>query len=69
MIDYSQKNRKDLVLLQLDAEKTFDRVLWPYIFTTVKAFGFHPIFISWLKLMYKNPVAQVRVNGTPSRHL
>lgn len=44
-------------------------ILWPYIFNTAKAFGFHPKFISWLQAMYKNPVAQVKVNGTLSRRL
>uniref|UniRef100_A0A8C5BXC6 Reverse transcriptase domain-containing protein n=1 Tax=Gadus morhua TaxID=8049 RepID=A0A8C5BXC6_GADMO len=67
IIDFSQKYNKDLLLLTLDAEKAFDRVLWPYIFKTAKAFGFHSKFISWLELIYKNPVAQVRVNGTLSR--
>lgn len=69
IMEYSQKEKKDLLLLTIDAEKAFDRVLWPFIFNTAEAFGFHQKFIDWLKLMYKNPVAQVKVNGTLSRRL
>lgn len=56
-------------MLTIDAKKAFDQVLWPYIFNTANAFGLHDKLITWLQLMYKCPVAKVKVNGRLSRCL
>ena len=66
IIDYSQKMNIQTLILTLDAEKTFDRVSWTFIFEICAKFGFHDTFIKWLKAMYKISKAQVRVNGTLS---
>ncbi len=50
-------------MVTLDAEKAFNKVLWPYMFETLKNFGLHTTFINWLKAMYKQPNAKVRVTG------
>lgn len=49
--------------ISLDAEKAFDRVEWPFLFSTLKAFGFGEGYISWVKLLYSNPRAAVLTNG------
>ena len=36
---------------------------WPYLFYTLKRFGFGNIFISWIKLLYTSPFARVRTNN------
>lgn len=54
------------VVASLDAEKAFDSVEWELLWQVLEKFNFGPKFISWIKLMYKNPSARVRTNGTLS---
>lgn len=54
------------VIISLDAEKAFDRVEWSFLFFVLQKFGFNSEFISWIKLLYANPVASVHTNGLQS---
>ena len=45
----------------MDAEKAFDGVERPYLFYTLKRFGFGNI--SWIKLLYTSPLAHVCTNN------
>ena len=51
------------LVISMDAEKAFDRVEWPYLFYTLKRFGFGNILISWMKLLYISPLACVRTKN------
>lgn len=53
-------------VISLDAEKAFDRVEWPYLFFTLKNFGFSDHFISWIRLLYTSPEAAVCTNSLRS---
>uniref|UniRef100_A0A3B4C811 Reverse transcriptase domain-containing protein n=1 Tax=Pygocentrus nattereri TaxID=42514 RepID=A0A3B4C811_PYGNA len=57
---------KPEVVISLDAEKAFDRVEWDYLFYTLEAFGFGPNIISWIKILYKSPMAAVQTNNNIS---
>lgn len=57
----SNKNSA-IIILTLDAEKAFDRVEWPFLFTSLNHFGIGPAFINWIKILYNSP-ASVRTNG------
>lgn len=44
----------------LDTEKAFDSVEWRYLWEVLHRFGFGPVFVSWVKAVYKAPTARVR---------
>lgn len=50
-------------LLSIDFQKAFDTVSWPYLFTTLKRWGFGPNFLKTLEALYSYPKAQVRLQG------
>lgn len=39
-------------ILALDAYKAFDQVEWPYLFESLRRFGFGETFMSWVKIIY-----------------
>lgn len=63
----SSTNTPEMVI-SMDAEKAFDRVEWPYLFYTLKRFGFGSKYISWVKLLYSLPLARVRTNNDYSKY-
>lgn len=54
------------ILVELDAEKAFDRVDWSFLFLTMQRFGFGDRFINMVRANYKHPHSRVQVNGSPS---
>uniref|UniRef100_A0A8C5PD18 Reverse transcriptase domain-containing protein n=1 Tax=Leptobrachium leishanense TaxID=445787 RepID=A0A8C5PD18_9ANUR len=55
-----------LLLLSTDAEKAFDKVDWRYMFGILDEIGVGRGFLAWIKALYRNPTARVRVNGALS---
>ena len=56
----------DLTILALDAEKAFDQIEWYYLFEALNRFNLGDKFLSLIKLIYKNPTAQILTNRTIS---
>ena len=48
-------------LLSLDANKAFDSVGWRYLWEVLSKFGFGPRFLRWVRLLYAQPKATVRM--------
>uniref|UniRef100_A0A8C5WC34 Reverse transcriptase domain-containing protein n=1 Tax=Leptobrachium leishanense TaxID=445787 RepID=A0A8C5WC34_9ANUR len=57
------QSKSPLLLLSTDAEKAFDRVLWPFLFRTLQRFGIGEEYLCWVRALYLTPSARVRVNG------
>lgn len=55
------------IIASLDAEKVFDKVRWPFLFASLKQFGFGEYYSNWIKLLYKSPTASVVTNGLISK--
>ena len=63
VIQLSQSIKLDCIVVNLDPEKAFDRVEWPYFFSTLETLGLSETFLSWGKLLYDNPLSAVLTNG------
>jgi hypothetical protein len=67
LVEYLKRNPSDeegLALLFLDQEKAFDRVDHEYLYKCLERFGIPSYLISWIKILYKNPTANVSTNKT-----
>ncbi|CAM2107093.1 unnamed protein product [Caretta caretta] len=51
-------------LLSLDQEKEFDRVDHGYLLSTLQAFGFGPLFVGFLRVLYASAECLVKLNWT-----
>lgn len=65
---YSPKHVDSECLASMDAEKAFDRVEWNYLFCTLEKFGFSSVFLSWIKTLYRCPLASVLTNSHYSEY-
>uniref|UniRef100_A0A8C5MBI0 Reverse transcriptase domain-containing protein n=1 Tax=Leptobrachium leishanense TaxID=445787 RepID=A0A8C5MBI0_9ANUR len=63
VIQMAQRSDIPLLLLSTDAEKAFDRVSWPFMYSTLRAMNIPAEFIRWIAALYSEPNARVRVNG------
>ena len=66
LIDHMVKSRAPSLLLSIDAEKAFDRVDWEFMINTLVELGIKPRMLAWIKTLYNQPTAKVKVNGTLS---
>ena len=63
LIELSDERGIPAALVCLDQLKAFDRVSWDFLFKTLIHFGFHPIFMQWISIMYTDISSSVKVNG------
>ena len=64
---YSEENDIEAFLAQIDFEKAFDSIEWPFLFKCLKAFNFGENFIHWIKILYNNISSCVGNNGYYSK--
>ena len=62
IIQYYEDRRKEGYILQLDFQKAFDSIEWPYLFETLAKFNFEENIIQWIKLCYTN-IESAILNG------
>ena len=62
-IDYANSKDIKAAVLFLDQEKAFDRMSHSFMIKTLQHFGFGNDFIDWIKIIYTDCSARVKVNG------
>ena len=61
--EHLQKTNSSGILLMLDFQKSFDTVEGPFLVKVLEKFNFGHQFITWIKLLYKNPSTIIKNNG------
>jgi hypothetical protein len=61
-LEWAEESGQDLVLLLLDFEKTFDRIEWGFLFTTLEKLGFEKTWVRWVRALYKEAFSAIKVN-------
>ena len=61
--EYMDENDIEAILFSLDVEKAFDSAEYSLIISTLRAFGFGPDFIQWVKTFFKNVESCVMNNS------
>ena len=66
IIQYATQHNVSGLWLFIDFEKAFDSLEWPFIFDTLRFFGFRPSLINWVRTFYWNIESCVLNNGWSS---
>ncbi len=67
IMEYAKKNNKEGLLLFLDFEKAFDSLDWTFIEKALIKFGFKSDIRKWIKIIYTDPKAFLKINGFLSK--
>ncbi len=59
ILDFADPHPTHGAVFSLDAEKSFDRLEWNYMWAVLQCFGFGEHFISMIKTLYHSPAASV----------
>ena len=51
------------LMILIDFEKAFDTISWNFLFKTLEYYGFGPIFLKYIKLLYTQPKCCITNNG------
>ncbi|GBG91337.1 hypothetical protein CBR_g52223 [Chara braunii] len=67
VLEVVQSEGMNTSVLLLDLEKAYDKVGWPFVFTTLRKMGFGTPFCKWLVAMYTFSSSAVMINGHLSK--
>ena len=67
--DYASRMNIPGLILLLDFQKTFDSLEWNFMYQVLQKFVFGPAFCSFIKSIYKHPLASIKVNGYLTKYI
>ena len=56
------------MIIQLDLEKSYEKISWHYMVNTLEAFGFTQHWISWIVSLVSTTSYSLLINGAPAKH-
>lgn len=59
--EYCMEYANDGIFLFIDFEKAFDSVEWNFLFHVLTKFNFGDKFITWVKILYTNPIFRIKI--------
>ena len=68
LIKYCDLNEIEAFLIQVDFEKAFDSIEWPFLFKCLESFNFGKNFCKWIKIFYNDISSCVGNNGHYSNY-
>ena len=68
ILNYTEESDIEAILAQIDFEKAFDSIEWPFLLATLRAFNFGDEFLAWIKLLYTDISSCVGNNGYYSKY-
>ena len=63
-----KRNKQTGMIMQLDLEKTYDKLSWAYIREVLKAYGFDHNWIRWVMALVTTSSFSILLNGSPSKN-
>ena len=63
IIDYADEVQSESAIIFLDFRKAYDTIEWPFLFSSLKHFGFKDDLIAWIQTLYKYPSLYIYNNG------
>ena len=66
IIQHSSIYSPEALVISLDAEKAFDRLECPYLFSVLHKFGLGDVFVKWIQIIYTSPLSAIITNGIRS---
>jgi hypothetical protein len=63
-----KRGRGGLMAINIDMEKAFDKMEWPFLLAILKQLGFHDIWINWIRICISTTSFSVLLNGSSFGH-
>ncbi|GKC80750.1 RNA-directed DNA polymerase, eukaryota, partial [Tanacetum coccineum] len=66
LLQWCKRKNKQAMFFKVDFAKAYDSIRWDYLLDVLEAFGFGPVWCSWIRGSLNSAKASILVNGSPS---